>query len=129
MLTAFSAAAAWGRVGLAMTPLALLQLVHHRTGSWAAAGLAAAGLALAEAVCGPQTARLADRFGQTRVLVPLAAAQPLALAAGLVPGAPPFLWGALVGACLPQLGAFSAARWSHRLEPPQLSGPWGGRPW
>ncbi|GAB3460261.1 MFS transporter [Kineococcus endophyticus] len=121
MLTAFFAAAAWGRVGLAATPLALLWFVHDRTGSWSGAGLAAAGLAVAEAVAGPQTARLVDRFGQPPVLPVLA----LAHAAGLVAvvvllpaSAPPLVLltaGLLVGSTLPQLGAFSGARWSHRL--------------
>ncbi|PRY18367.1 MFS transporter [Kineococcus rhizosphaerae] len=117
MLTAFFAAAAWGRVGLAMTPLALLWSVHERTGSWAQAGLAGAGLALAEGLAGPQTARLVDRSGQTRVLPPLAAAHVVAVVAGTVVEVPPFAWGVAVGATLPQLGAFSAARWSHRLGP------------
>lgn len=123
MLTAFFAAAAWGRVGLAATPLALLWCVHDRTGSWSGAGLAAAGLAVAEAVAGPQTARLVDRFGQTRVLPALALAHATALVAVVVllPGsAPPVVLltaGLVVGATLPQLGAFSGARWSHRLTP------------
>ncbi|MEZ0493625.1 MFS transporter [Kineococcus sp. TBRC 1896] len=123
MLTAFFAAAAWGRVGLAATPLALSWCVHDRTGSWSGAGLAAAGLAVSEAVAGPQTARLVDRFGQSRVLPVLALAHAGALAAVVLalPGsAPPAVLlaaGLLVGASLPQLGAFSAARWSHRLTP------------
>ncbi|WP_432562111.1 MFS transporter [Kineococcus sp. SYSU DK003] len=123
MLTAFFVTAVLGRVGIAMTPLALLWLVHERTGSFATAGLATAGLAVAEGVAGPQTARLADRFGQPRVLQFLAAAQALALwalVAGTSPASAPagvFALGAGVGASLPQLGAFTAARWSHRLTP------------
>ncbi|WP_380176487.1 MFS transporter [Kineococcus sp. DHX-1] len=123
MLTAFFAAAAWGRVGLAATPLALLWFVHDRTGSWSGAGLAAAGLALAEAVAGPQTARLVDRFGQPRVLPVLALAHGTALVAvaALLPASAPgpvlLTAGLVVGATLPQLGAFSGARWSYRLTP------------
>ncbi|WP_432515282.1 MFS transporter [Kineococcus sp. SYSU DK001] len=131
MPTAFFAAAAWGRVGLAATPLALLWLVHDRTGSWGAAGLATAGLALAEAVAGPQTARLADRWGQTCVLPLLAAAHALAAAVVLgatgpgTTGALALAAGSALGASLPQLGAFSAARWSHRLDGPALSRAFG----
>ncbi|MEW1958692.1 MFS transporter [Kineococcus sp. NPDC059986] len=123
MLTAFFAAAAWGRVGLAATPLALLWCVHDRTGSWSSAGLATAGLAVAEALAGPQTARLVDRFGQPRVLPGLALAHAAVLLAVVVllpPTAPAALLlpaGAAVGATLPQLGAYSAARWAHRLTP------------
>ncbi|WP_432543400.1 MFS transporter [Kineococcus sp. SYSU DK002] len=132
MLTAFFAAAAWGRVGLAATPLALLWLVHDRTGSWGPAGLATAGLALAEAVVGPQTARLADRWGQTRVLLLLAAAHGLAAAVVLGTAGPgttgvlALAAGFALGASLPQLGAFSAARWSHRLGGSGGSGGSGG---
>src|SRR5437764_14789936 len=65
---AFFLAAAAGRAGIAMTGLGLVWLLHARTGSYGPAGLAAAGFALAEALIGPQLARLIDRFGQTRVL-------------------------------------------------------------
>src|SRR6185503_12321448 len=52
------ARAAVGRVGIAMTGLGLVWLLHARTGSYGTAGLAAAGFALAEALIGPQLARL-----------------------------------------------------------------------
>jgi MFS family permease len=65
---AFFLTAALGRVGIAMTGLGLVWLLHARTGSYGTAGLAAAGFALAEALIGPHLARLIDRFGQTRVL-------------------------------------------------------------
>lgn len=128
MLTAFFVTAALGRIGLAMTSLALLWLVHDRTGSWTTAGLASAGLAVAEGVAGPQTARLVDRFGQTRVLPGLALGQGLALVAVLgwtsptTPAAVVVALGSAVGATVPQLGAFTAARWSHRVHDPTLLG-------
>ncbi|GGN10129.1 hypothetical protein FHR83_003265 [Actinoplanes campanulatus] len=50
---AFFLAAAIGRVGIGMTGLSLIWLVHARTGSYGAAGLAAAGFTLAEALIGP----------------------------------------------------------------------------
>jgi MFS family permease len=65
---AFFLAAAVGRTGTAMTGLGLVWLLHARTGSYGTAGLAVAGFALAEAMIGPQLARLIDRFGQTRIL-------------------------------------------------------------
>ena len=55
---AFFFTAAVGRVGIAMTGLGLVWLLHARTGSYGTAGLAAAGFALAEALIGPQLARL-----------------------------------------------------------------------
>jgi hypothetical protein len=119
---AFFLTAAVGRVGMAMTSLGIVWLVHARTGSYATAGLVTGGFAVAEAVAGPQLARLADRFGQTRMLPPVllahavAVATLLALVAG---GAPDWLLvagGALAGATIPQLGALSAARWAALLR-------------
>ena len=119
---AFFLTAAVGRVGIAMTGLGIVWLVHARTGSYATAGLVTGGFAIAEAAAGPQLARLIDRFGQARVLPPAllahaaAVATLLALVAG---GAPDWLMtagGALAGATIPQLGALSAARWAALLD-------------
>jgi len=119
---AFFLAAAVGRVGIAMTSLGIVWLVHARTGSYATAGLVTGGFAVAEAVAGPQLARLADRFGQTRVLPPalLAHAGAVTTLLGLVAaGTPDWLMtagGVLAGATIPQLGALSAARWAALLR-------------
>ncbi|GGN59987.1 MFS transporter [Actinoplanes lobatus] len=115
---AFFLAAAIGRIGIGMTGLSLIWLVHARTGSYGAAGLATAGFALAEALIGPQLARMIDRYGQTRVLpfaLPAHGSAVLILltadsAATLI------LAATCAGAVVPQLGALSAARWSHLLR-------------
>jgi hypothetical protein len=119
---AFFLAAAAGRVGIAMTGLGIVWLVHARTGSYATAGLVTGGFAVAEAVAGPQLARLVDRFGQTRVLPPALLAHAAAVAALLAlvaAGTPDWLMtagGVLAGATIPQLGALSAARWAALLR-------------
>lgn len=119
---AFFLTAAVGRVGIAMTSLGIVWLVHARTGSYAAAGLVTGGFAVAEAMAGPQLARLADRFGQTRVLPPALLAHAAAVAALLAlvaAGTPDWLMtagGAAAGATIPQLGALSAARWAALLR-------------
>ncbi|MEO3754123.1 MFS transporter [Streptomyces sp. B6B3] len=115
---AFFLAAAVGRVGIAMTGLGLVWLLHARTGSYGTAGLAAAGFSLAEALVGPQLARLVDRFGQTRVLPCALAAHGAAIAAVLVSATPTAAITAATcaGAVLPQLGALSGARWAHLLR-------------
>jgi MFS family permease len=119
---AFFLTAAAGRVGIAMTSLGIVWLVHTRTGSYATAGLVTGGFAVAEAVAGPQLARLADRFGQTRVLPPALLAHAAAVAtllALVAAGAPDWLMtagGAAAGATIPQLGALSAARWAALLR-------------
>jgi len=120
--TAFFLTATVGRVGIAMTSLGIVWLVHARTGSYATAGLVTGGFAVAEAVAGPQLARLIDRFGQTRVLPPALLAHAAAVAALLAlvaPGAPDWQMvagGVLTGATIPQLGALSAARWAALLR-------------
>jgi Major Facilitator Superfamily len=119
---AFFLTAAIGRVGIAMTSLGIVWLVHARTGSYAAAGLVTGGFAVAEAVAGPQLARLIDRFGQTRVLPPVLLAHAGAVAtllALVAAGGPDWLMaagGVLVGATIPLLGALSAARWAALLR-------------
>ena len=119
---AFFFTATGGRVGIAMTGLAIVWLVHDRTGSYAVAGLVTGGFAVAEALVGPQLARLIDRFGQTRVLPPALSAHAaavvalLALVDGGTPGWLMAAGGVLVGATIPQLGALSAARWSALLR-------------
>ncbi|MCI3241690.1 MFS transporter [Streptomyces spinosisporus] len=119
---AFFLPASLGRVGVAMTGLGIVWLVHSHTGTFAAAGLVGAGCAVAEALGAPQLARLVDRFGQTRILPPALLAHALAVAilvslvAADACAALLVLGGALVGATLPQLGALSAARWAALLR-------------
>jgi hypothetical protein len=119
---AFFLTAAVGRVGIAMTSLGIVWLVHARTGSYAAAGLVTGGFAAAEAVAGPQLARLIDRLGQSRVLPPALLAHAAAVAtllALVAAGTPDWLMtagGVLAGATIPQLGALSAARWAALLR-------------
>ena len=115
---AFFFTAATGRVGIAMTGLGLVWLLHERTGSYATAGLAAAGFALAEALVGPQLARLVDRFGQARVLPFYLVAHGVAVTGLLVSTTPvaAIVAATCAGAAVPQLGALSGARWAHLLR-------------
>ncbi|MFJ2018990.1 MFS transporter [Streptomyces nodosus] len=119
---AFFLPASLGRVGIAMTSLSIVWLVHSHTGTFAAAGLAGGGFAVTDALVAPQLARLVDRFGQTRVLPPallahaLAVAVLMSLVAADASAALLTLGGALVGAGVPQLGAMSAARWAALLR-------------
>ncbi|MEV8373892.1 MFS transporter [Kribbella sp. NPDC056861] len=118
----FYLAAAPARIGIAMTGLGIVWLVHGSTGSYAVAGAVTGGFAVAEAVGGPQVARLIDRFGQPRMLpiTLLLHATSIALLIALTLSAAP-LWmlvlaGVLAGGSLPQIGAQTAARWSHALR-------------
>jgi MFS family permease len=118
----FYLAAAPARIGIAMTSLGIVWLVHASTDSYAIAGTVTGGFAVAEAVGGPQVAKLIDRFGQTRTLpiILLTHAMAMAVLIGLTVSQAP-LWvlvgaGVLAGGSLPQLGAQTSARWAYALR-------------
>ncbi|MFC0625721.1 MFS transporter [Kribbella deserti] len=115
---AFFLTAAVGRIGIAMTGLGLVWLLHARTGSYATAGLATAGFALAEALAGPQLARLIDRFGQTHTLPVFLVVHGAAIVAVLTSNTSTtaIVAATCAGAAVPQLGALSSARWAHLLR-------------
>src|SRR5690348_6503317 len=98
------------RLPVAMLSIGLLVHTERATGAYAAAGLVAGALALAQGVGGPILGRAVDRRGQTLVLVASAVICAAALAASAVlpSGAPVALRVALAvaaGAALPPVGA------------------------
>jgi MFS family permease len=120
---AFFTTAAVARLGVAMTGLGLLFSIQHATGSFAIAGAAIGAFAVAEAVAGPQVARLIDRWGQTRVVPVVVVVHVVALATAIVTigRAPlPLTLGAVIvaGTAIPQPGALSTARWSALVPDP-----------
>ncbi|MDG4804608.1 MFS transporter [Micromonospora sp. WMMD980] len=68
-----------GRLGIGMTPLALLLVVEQVTGRYSLAAVAGGIYALAGAALSPVAGRIADRVGPTPVLLATALAHPLAL--------------------------------------------------
>jgi MFS family permease len=106
-----------GRLPIGALSLATVLLVRHETGSFAIAGAVEACIGVAMAASMPIQGRLVDRYGQTRVLVPVAAANPLALTALVVAAkageAPAVLGaiGAICGASVPALGACMRTLW------------------
>ena len=109
----FFVPAAIARWGVAMSGLAVFWAVHAATGSLARAGTATGVFSVADALAGPQIARLVDIFGQRRVL-------PISVAAFLVAGIALALassgWAliglaAAMGGTVPPVGALSAVRW------------------
>src|SRR5258708_23236020 len=68
----FSAAGFLGRMARSMFGLGTVLLIASVTGRYGLAGTVAAAGSVGYALCAPQAARLADRFGQRRVLRPLA---------------------------------------------------------
>jgi MFS family permease len=117
----FSSAGFLARMPMSMFSLGIVLLVAALTGRYALAGLVAAASSVSYAIASPQVARLADRFGQGRVLRPLALVFGTTTAVFLVTaqaGAPlPVLIvaAALAGATMPSIGAMVRARWSALL--------------
>jgi MFS family permease len=91
-------------------PLAIVLMVQGETGSFADAGAVTAAMAIASAIAGPLQGRLIDRYGQTRIIVPMAIGGSLgiaALVAATLAGAP---LGALIA-----IAALAGAVWGSVL--------------
>ncbi|MFV2099787.1 MFS transporter [Micromonospora sp. LOL_024] len=108
-----------GRLGIGMTPLALLLVVQQVTGRYSLAALAGGCYALSGAALSPVAGRIADRIGPTPVLLGTAIAHPLALI-GLLRSAradaAPFtlvlLAAAVAGATCPPMTAAIRGAWN-----------------
>lgn len=121
---AFSSAALVARLPISMVGLGIVLLVEERTGSYGLAGTVAAVFVLAEAAFAVLHGRWVDHFGQARVL-PLAisvfgAGLALMMLAVEQDWARPwtYVFAAVAGASLPQVGASVRTRWSHLLDEP-----------
>ena len=106
-----------GRLPLAMSQMGALLLVSSATGSYAAGGLAAGTLAVANAVCSPVAGALADRLGQRPVVLVQSVLGGLALAMLVALATAGSSTTALVaaagvaGALVPQIGPLARVRW------------------
>ena len=117
----FSAAAFVGRMPISMIGLGTVLLIAAATGRYGLAGLVAAAGAIGSAICTPLAARLTDRLGQDRVLVPQAIVFAAAAAAFVLcaqvraPAWALLASGGAAGATMPGLGSMVRARWSTLL--------------
>ncbi|MFI8349836.1 MFS transporter [Streptomyces sp. NPDC085596] len=110
------------RQPFAMLTISIVLLVRHTTGSFGAAGAAAAVTGVSMALFAPCSGRLADRHGQRAVLMPgvvVHAAAGLTLTVLALAHAP--LWALFAaavptGASVPQVGPMVRARWGTRLK-------------
>ncbi len=121
----FSAAGLVARMPMSMIGIGTVLMVQTLTGSYATAGRVAAVLVVAASVVAPQVARLVDRAGQRRVMLPLlvtTTAGLLGLVAAAVLGAPEWvLWllAAVGGGAQGSYGSMVRARWSYLLTGPK----------
>ncbi|WP_320776214.1 MFS transporter [Streptomyces sp. CRN 30] len=110
------------RQPFAMLTISIVLLVQHTTGSYGAAGAAAAVTGVSMALFAPYSGRLADRHGQRAVLVPgvlVHVLSGLTLTGLALADAP--LWALFAaavptGASVPQIGPMVRARWGVRLK-------------
>ncbi|QNP72146.1 MFS transporter [Streptomyces roseirectus] len=110
------------RQPFAMLTISIVLLVQHTTGSYGAAGAAAAVTGVSLALFSPLSGRLADRYGQRAVLLPGVVVHALAgltLTALALADAP--LWALFAaavptGASVPQVGPMVRARWGVTLK-------------
>ncbi|MGH8840527.1 MAG: MFS transporter, partial [Jiangellaceae bacterium] len=106
-----------GRLPLAMSQLGTLLLVSTATGRYAAGGLAAGALAVANAVGAPVAGSIADRIGQRPVVMVQALTSSAALVAlvVLVSSAADLpvivAAAAAAGLSMPQVGSLARVRW------------------
>ncbi|MBY8873977.1 MFS transporter [Micromonospora sp. PLK6-60] len=117
-----------GRLGIGMTPLALLLVVQQVTGRYSLAAVAGGIYALSGAALSPVAGRIADRTGPTPVLLTTAVAHPLALVGLLWASraeagslALIYLAAGVAGATYPPLTAAIRGAWND------LTGPATGR--
>lgn len=117
----FSSAAFVGRMSMSMYGLGTVLLLVSLTGHYATAGTVAGAGSIGYAVLSPAIAKLADRFGQGRVLLSQVAAFTLAFAAFIAcaelraPFAVLLVTGVVAGAFMPSMSSMVRTRWSWVL--------------
>ncbi|MEU9607014.1 MFS transporter [Streptomyces sp. NPDC048057] len=115
---AFSTAGFVARMPISMTAIGIITMLSQMRGEYGLAGAVSAVFTLSTALFGPQVARLADRAGQGRVLLPATGLSVVGLGALLLCArydAP--VWTlfacAVLAGTLPNMAAMVRARWTH----------------
>jgi MFS family permease len=117
----FSASAFVGRMSMSMYGLGTVLLLVSLTGHYGAAGTVAGAGSIGFSVLSPYIAKLADRFGQGRVLLSqvvvftLAFATFIACAQLRAPFAVLLVTGIVAGAFMPSMSSMVRTRWSWAL--------------
>lgn len=120
----FSMSGLVARLPISMVGLGIVLLVSAATGRYGVAGAVSAAYMVANAALAIPQGRWLDRFGQGRVLSSLSLAFGTFVALLVVavqadwPIAAAYVFAALAGAVLPQVGSSVRARWSYVLDQP-----------
>ncbi|MCY7397144.1 MAG: MFS transporter, partial [Nocardioides sp.] len=120
----FSLTGLFARLPISMVGLGIVLLVEAGTGSYGVAGAVSAAYMVANAILAILQGRLVDGLGQARVLAGASVVFGVAMVAlitsvqsGWAIGTS-YLFAALAGGSLPQIGSCVRARWSHVLSAP-----------
>jgi MFS family permease len=120
----FSMTGLVARLPISMVGLGIVLLVSAATGSYGVAGAISAAYMIANAGFAILQGRLLDRLGQGRVLAAASVGFGVAISLLVVsvqadwPTVTTYLFAAVGGALLPQVGSAVRARWSHALHQP-----------
>lgn len=120
----FSVAGVFARFPLSMVTISIILLISQVYGEYTIAGIASAIYTISQALCSPQIAKLVDKYGQSKVMLPsltiaLAGLGGVGVAAGMA--AHPmwvYLATAVGGAFMGSMGAMTRSRWSHVITQP-----------
>jgi MFS family permease len=121
----FSAAGLVARLPISMVSLGIVLLVEGETGSYGLAGTVSATYVLAEAAMAMLHGRWLDAHGQSRVLPLAISVFGAALALMMLaveqswPMVTTYVFAAIAGGSLPQVGASVRTRWSNLLTEPR----------
>lgn len=121
----FSLAGLVARVPIAVLGLGIVLFIQGVSGSYGLAGIVAAVYMIVQALAGPGIARLVDRLGQARVMVPIVLTHLVAL--GLLIAAVYldwwvgfiFVFAGIGGATVGSVGSLVRSRWSHVVASPK----------
>ncbi|WP_058234796.1 MFS transporter [Devriesea agamarum] len=122
--TAFFPIAWIARLPAAMMPVAVMTLLVATTGSYTTAGYGSGSVGLGTAIGAPLLGLAVDRFGQRRVLVPIAVLACLGILATVILAVYRAPTIAICAACLiaglanPQVGVMARSRWLHLAGTP-----------
>lgn len=121
----FSLAGLVARMPIAVLGLGIVLFIQGVTGSYGLAGIVAAVFMIVQALAGPGIARLVDRKGQARVMVPIVIVHLTALLLLILsvylewwPGLV-FLFAGISGATVGSVGSLVRSRWSHAVDSPK----------